>query len=83
MFTFDNLGAKGFCACFAAVELDGFKLFPAPAALNHFPALAIGTTISTGVSRLVAVLPKQVEVAVWFNFFEGGFCWHKIPPVLG
>ena len=66
MFAFDDLGAKGFSACFAAVELNNFKLFPAPAALDHFPALAIRTTISSGVSRLVAVLPKQIEVAVWF-----------------
>jgi hypothetical protein len=66
MFAFDDLGAKGFCACFAAVELDGFKFFMAPAAFDHFPALTIWATISSGVSRLVAVLPKQVEVAVGF-----------------
>ena len=78
MFTFDNLGAKGFYACFAAVELHSFKLFMAPAALDHFPALTIRTTISSGVSRLVSVLPKQIEVAVWFYFFESGFCWHRV-----
>jgi hypothetical protein len=31
-----------------------------------------------GVSRLVAVLPKQIEVAVLSYFFEDGFCWHRI-----
>jgi len=58
MFAFDDLGGKGFSACFAAVELNSLKLFLALAALNHFPTLAIGAKISPGVSRLVAVLPK-------------------------
>jgi hypothetical protein len=53
-------------------------LYLAPAAFDHFPALAIRATISAGVSRLVAVLPKKIEVAVWFYFFEGGFCWHRV-----
>ncbi len=78
MFAFDDLGGKGFSACFTAVELYSFKLFLAPAALDHFPALAIRAAISSGVCQLVAVLPKQIEVAVWFYFFEGGFCWHGV-----
>ena len=75
---FDDLGGKGFSACFAAVELHSFKLFPAPTAFDHFPTLTIRTTISSGVSRLVAVLPEQIEVAVWFYFFGSGFCWHRV-----
>ena len=38
---FDDLGGKGFRACFAALELHSLKLFLAPAVLDHFPALAI------------------------------------------
>ena len=78
MFTFNDLGGKGFSACFTAVELHSFELFMAPATLDHFPTLTIRATISSGVCRLVAVLPEQVEVAVWLDFFEGGFCWHKV-----
>ena len=29
--------------------------------------------ISSGVNRLVAVLPKQIEVAVWFYFLKVDF----------
>jgi hypothetical protein len=77
MFAFDNLGGKGFSACFTAVELHSLKFFLAPAALDHFPALAIRATISSGVCWLVAVLPKQVEVAVFIYLFESGFCRHR------
>ena len=49
------------------------RLCLAPAALDHFPALTIRATISAGVSRLVAVLPKKIEVAVWFYFLKVDF----------
>jgi hypothetical protein len=34
-------------------------------------------TTGYGVRRLVAILPKQIEMAVWFYFFKGGFCRHR------
>ena len=77
MFTFDDLGGKSFSACFAAVELHSFKFFLTAAALDHFSTLAIRAAISSGVSWLVAVLPEQIEVAVWFNVPLGE--WEKIP----
>jgi hypothetical protein len=70
MFAFDDLGVKGFSACFAVLELNSFKLFLAAAAFERFLTLALGTMISSGVCRLVAVLPKQVEVAVWGVWLE-------------
>ncbi len=78
MFMFDDLRGEGFIASFAKVKLDSFMLLLAPAALNHFPTLAIRATVRLNVWHLARVMPEQVEVAAGFYSFGFGFDGHMV-----
>ena len=58
MLVFDNLRGKGLGAVITAVELDGLVLVLAPAALDHFPTLAVGAFVSRRIWGLAGVLPE-------------------------